>query len=365
MPAESRKTLSDTWAGVVSSGNVLVSTCHRVELYGTRATVDDAALRGHEGVRVVCGSDAVRHLVSLAVGRESTVLGEDQVLHQLRLAIHDARRHGVAPGLDRAFDLALRAGRVARSWLPANRPSLADLALDILTDAAELQGADVHVVGSGEMGRRTLTALMQRGARPTVSSRSAENSRALAARHAVTALVFDPGAERLRSVVAVVVALAGRWPLSDSSREALLESRAWVIDLSSPPALEPELAAGLGARLLSIDDVSVPAGQTPSVRTVARFDALIDQVVAAYEEWAADGDQRDAADALARRAREAQSAELNRLWRRVPTLDETQRAEVARAVEHLTERLLRDPLEQLNRDRDGSQARAVRELFRL
>jgi hypothetical protein len=61
----------------------------------------------------------------------------------------------------------------------------------------------------------------------------------------------------------------------------------------------------------------------------------------------------------------ARSLELEQLWQRLPTLDDGQRAEVARMAEHLTERLLRDPMEQLAGDPDGRRASAARDLFRL
>lgn len=364
-PAEKRRDIARVWAQSAPPGSVLVSTCHRVELYGSAAALDRAGLAIDTGVRALDGVDAMRHLVTLAVGRDSTVLGEDQILHQLRLAVQEARRQGTAPGLDRAFDLALRAGRVARSWLPANRPTLLEVALDGLGGDVSLDGARVHVAGSGEMGRRALVALLRRGALATISSRSRENARAVGSRHGVADLQFDPGPEVIRSVSGFVIALNGRWPLSALSRAALLGSRAWVVDLSSPSALQTELVGGLGVRAVVIDDLAARRVSTSSARTIARLDALIERTVADFERWAADDGQRSAAEALTRRAYLAKTVELDRLWRRAPTLDDEQRAQVERAIEHLTERILREPLEQLSRDRDGNHARAVRELFRL
>jgi glutamyl-tRNA reductase len=103
----------------------------------------------------------------------------------------------------------------------------------------------------------------------------------------------------------------------------------------------------------------------PSARLLARLDSLIAETIEQFEHWSAAETRRQAADALATRARAVRSAELERLWRRVPSLNDDERAEVERAFDHATERLLREPLEQLGRDGDGRHVQAVRELFRL
>jgi glutamyl-tRNA reductase len=229
-----------------------------------------------------------------------------------------------------------------------------------------VEGARLHVVGTGTIGRSAVGTLLARGATVTVSSRTKETSRALAKQFGIAHTEFVPGHELLSELGGVVVALAGNWPLSPAAASALAESGAWLVDISSPPALDRALARLLGNRSITIDDLLDPLGDTRvTARVLARLDALIEGTVAEYEQWLSDERQRVTAQALAIRAREAQMKELERLWQRAPTLDDSQRAEVERALTHLTERLLRDPLEQLGHDSDGRHARAARELFRL
>src|SRR5688572_4379736 len=145
MPAELRSELADVLRVRQPPGTLLVATCHRVELYGADTAV--APLAAGSDARLVGGTDAARHLIGLAVGRDSAIVGEDQVLHQLRVASRRARQHGaMAPNLDRLLDLALRAGRRARSWLPAARPTLVDVAVDRVTGGRGVDGARLHVV---------------------------------------------------------------------------------------------------------------------------------------------------------------------------------------------------------------------------
>jgi glutamyl-tRNA reductase len=337
-----------------------------VEIYGTSPSLGGLAAALPPGVRSIEGRAVSQHLVELAVGRRSAVIGEDQLLHQLRQAAQAARVRGeLPPELDRLVDIALRAGRRARSWLPVPRLSLADIALAHVIGSGDVSGARFLVVGTGEMGRRAVGNLSARGGLVTVASRTEETASALAKGYGAAAAPFDPGADLVGSMTGVVVALGGPWRIGQETTRALLASTSWVIDLSSPGAFVADLPRELGDRLISIDDLTQVGGQPLSHRLLEQLDALVVETVAEHERWLADDDRRAAADALARRARSLQVTELERLWQRLPSLNQGERDEVERAVEQVTRRLLSDPLEQLGRDADGRHARAARELFRL
>jgi glutamyl-tRNA reductase len=153
-------------------------------LYVDTAVAD--ALRrgaGWAGVARLDGRDAAAHLLGVAIGLESAVLGEDQVLHQLRRSVAAARVRGTLPeALDILFDLALRAGRIARSWRPHRPRSLADLAVTRLAggDGESLAGCRVLVVGAGEMGRLAAISAAARGATLSVASPTYAHAQAVA-----------------------------------------------------------------------------------------------------------------------------------------------------------------------------------------
>lgn len=376
VPAAARAVIGDRLRELEASGRIpdgiLLETCHRVELLASPATV--RAVAGFvPAARVLDGPATVGHVVRLAVGLESAVVGEDQVLHQLRAATRAARAaRRLDPALDRLLDVALRAGRRARSWLPARRPTLADAALD-RAFAAGVDGsigerhravdATVLVVGAGSMGRLVAAAAHARGHRLIVASRTPARAAALAAAHGAAPVAFDPGPELLRDVAAIVGALSGPWPLTTASRHAIAGGTARVVDLSSPPALPADVASALGARLVTIDDLAGAPVVDEPLRT--RLEALVAATASDFGAWAARGDDRSLAAALVDRAADVRSAELAALWRRMPDLDPGVRAEIERMASDLTGRLLRDPLERLGDDADGGRARVARELFRL
>ncbi|HUG47640.1 MAG TPA: NAD(P)-binding domain-containing protein [Candidatus Limnocylindria bacterium] len=366
VPADERAQLQVQLELHAPPASVLLSTCHRVELYGHGLQrLPDASLP--DGVRRVDGPEAARHLLSVAVGRESAVVAEDELLHQLRGAAARARGRGpLPPDLDRLLDLALRAGRRARSWLPARRPSLAETAIEQVLPQGARTGGPVLVVGAGQMGRRAAGALAARRVEMLVASRTPERAAGLAARLGARAVAFDPGEMVGSGLHGAVLALAGPWRPSIATQSALLSSGAWVVDLSAPSCLPAELADRLGQRLLTIDQLAVEdQARPPSPALLERLDRLVEKALAEWQLWAAHESQRAAARALAQRAAEAQAVELDALWERIPHLEAEQRVEVERMARHLTERLLRDPLERLSQDGDGRHALAARDLFRL
>jgi glutamyl-tRNA reductase len=368
--AEHRAAIAQEFQQHRPRGSVVLATCHRVELYSTRDALR-GRLRYEPGdldaeIAVLRGEDVVRHVVRVAVGRDSAIVAEDQILHQLRAATYDARRAGsLSADLDRVFDMALRAGRVARSWLPSRRPSLVDVALARAGVLGRLDGSSVLVVGAGEMGSAAVMATAARGARVTVASRNVESAEIVAARFQAASTSFDPRPAAIADAAGIVIALKGPWLLSAQSEDALACGEAWVVDLSSPPVIRPGTARRIGTRLTTIDDLAATVDNAPSTRLLARLDQLIETTVRDYAQWRSAEERREAASALSSRARDLQAVELEWLWRKIPTLDEDQRREVARAVDHFASRLLRDPLEQLGTDGDGSRARAARDLFRL
>lgn len=345
------------------SGALLVETCHRFEVIGPARSVDAvAAVVGRPGAEILDGPATVRHLVRLAVGLESAIVGEDQILHQLRAAARDARaRGGLDVALDHLTDLALRAGRRARTWLPAQRPTLADVALDVVAAA----GRDrVLVVGAGSMGRLAAVAARRRGHEVVIASRTRARAERLAQAVGGRAVDLDPGPPIVRVPAGIVVALSGPWTLSAETSEALVASDAAVIDLSSPPSIAAELAARLGRRHRSIDDLASPVAAGDDLLR-ERLERLVADTVAVFEAWTAAEADRSLARALADRAADARTVELDALWRRMPDLDPAARAEIERMATDLTSRLLRDPLERLGDDVDGRHGRAAQELFRL
>jgi len=369
VPADQRAHFAHVLAERAEAGTLVVQTCHRVELYGLDSLLAGGQDAVPTGVVRLAGPAVARHLVRLAVGQDSAVVGEDQVLHQLRAGVHSARLRGpLAPELDRLVDLAMGAGRRARSWLPRSRPDLGSVALARATSAGWQLDGQILVVGAGQMGRLAAQAALGRGAAVAVTSRTPERARALAEQLRIGHVPFDPGPTLVGRLAGTVVALGGPWPIDDATARALAAAGGWLIDLSAPPALGPELRAALGTRLLTIDDLAGPlpevgGGESTGLRR--RLDDLVEATLADYAAWLGGAAHRNVARALADRAEQEREAELTALWQRLPAMDPAARLEVERMTEHLTRRLLREPLKRLRDDGDGRRARAAREFFGL
>jgi glutamyl-tRNA reductase len=262
-------------------GWLLLRTCQRVELLGAGPCPTGAELVSLSGVeeavhaRARTRGDATRHVLRLAAGLESIIVGEDQVLEQVRSLRRTA--DGV-PRVDRRLvgllDLAIQVGRRARAERPRSELSLADRGLAWLeVRLGSLAGARLLVVGNGPIGREAARLGALAGAQVSRASRSsaASESGRLSLADAALRLPFADGA---------IVALAAPW--SDAREARLPDSAAaaspFVVDLSSPPAIPELLRTKLGGHLACLQDLTStePAADPVTEAYAAHAEALVD-----------------------------------------------------------------------------------------
>jgi glutamyl-tRNA reductase len=371
VPAVERERFAARLRDELTGKGLILDTCHRVEGYVICAgDAERMALvvSMPAGGRALIGEPAVRHAITVAVGRDSVVVGEDQILHQLRESVDAARTAG---GFDtvlaRLFAVALKAGRRARSWRQGPQRSLADVALaSIERQCGPIRGREILIVGAGRMGRLAARAAAAAAASVSVANRSADGARSLAAMIGAGIVPFDPGA-RAAAFAGVVVALSGPWPIAAGTVEALRGSRTVVVDLSVPAAVPEPAVAAIGQRFVSADALALADAEPGALQSgsLARLEALVDSTTAEFLDWLEGRDGRAAAEALIRRADRDREAELAALWRRLPDLQPEARDAIEGMTRHLARRLLREPLERLGRDSDGRDERAVRDIFAL
>ena len=364
---------------------ILLRTCHRVELYLVDTAAPDLqALTPPDlpdgGVRLD-GLDAARHLLTVAAGLDSVVVGEDQVLHQLRDCLADRRVPGAEqcpvdvgshdvtalpldPVIERLFQVALHLGRETRSWREGPPRSLGDLATDCVTAASgALIGKQVLVVGAGRMARLAALSASRQGAKVLVASRSAERAGALAWEVNGEPVAYGPNAP-LPDVDAVIPAISAQWDLSPAARAALLEGAFPVVDLSSPAALEPAMQAALGGRYTSVDDLARSPQDQIRPRLRNRLEKAIDAAEAQFSAWVNARSSVPAIQALAEQAESRRAEELDRLFRRLELADH-ERELVEQMSHRLVAGLLHAPLASLREDATGDLDRAARALFAL
>ncbi len=372
---------------------ILVHTCHRVELYVTGGSSGDyfgGSSDGRHpgplpelpaGGRRLEGMAAARHLFTVAAGLDSVVVGEDQILHQLRECLSDRRlpaadrcpvdvgssspRAGALdPVLERLFQVALHLGRETRSWREGPPRSLADVVIDRLTPITGLlAGRRLLVVGAGRMARLVALAAAREGAGVLVTNRSAERAEALA-RDAGGAVVPFARDGRVPEVDAVVLAIGGPWQPSPTAAADLLGRKVPVVDLSSPPAVTSELRDRLGQRYTSIDDLARSPQDVLRSRMRHRYERGLEDAAASFAAWVRTRTAVPAIQALNELAEERRNDELERLFRRLE-LDDHERELVVQMSHRLVAGLLHAPLVTLRDDSSGELERAARALFSL
>lgn len=350
-----------------SDGMIVVRTCHRVEAYLAPGTYGDRPLpEAPPGAQVLQDADAVRHLISVACGLDSAVLGESQILHQLRTTV--AERHAeqpLDPVLDRLFQAALHAGRRARTWFTGSPRSLADVALDrIEREAGALDGRTILVAGVGRMGRLAAFAAQRRGARVVITSRTPERAASLARDVDGEAVPFGTD-DVLPPIDGAIIALAGEWLLGGGDSRRLVDGRAIVVDLSSPPAVSGSLQADLGARFVSVDDLATAPEAESQDRLRLRLEDLVLDTGRDYCRWLRARETVPAIHGLTEIAEEHRRAEMEWLLRRLPELGREERSLVEQMSHRLVAGILHGPLAALNSDTGGELEEAARELFGL
>ncbi|MGY1703070.1 glutamyl-tRNA reductase [Geodermatophilus sp. SYSU D00697] len=353
---------------------IVLATCNRVEVF---AEVD----RFHGGVADVSRvlsrqagatveelspyvtvhyeDQAVTHLFTVAAGLDSMVVGETQVLGQLRNAYALAREQGtVGRALHPVAQRALRVGKRVHSETGIDKAgaSLVSVSLDHAEERiGSLQGRPALVVGAGSMGALAATTLARRGAAVTVSSRTPAHAQRLAT--AVEGCAAD--LSRLPEEIAaadVLVTCTGARGLVIGTEvvSAAMAGRVHrplvVVDLALPRDVDPGVAAVPGAHVV---DLALLQGERSAEGVSAASPVAADDVAAAHvlieAETALLRAERQAAavaptvSALRSQAAEVVDAELLRLSARVPDLDARARNEVARTVRRVVDKLLHEP----------------------
>lgn len=364
-------------------GRLVIATCHRVELHGIgeRPKPDAAAAFPWRNLRVLVGPDAARHVLRLAAGLESAVLGEEQILGQVRDAHRLARQLGpLDPRLDRLFQIALRVGRAARA---VGRPTTDGLARRAVLALAErlavgdrsLEGRTVLVVGAGTMGRLLALAAARAGATLLLASRHPVRAgalfRTIDGPGEVLDLAAAAGCWKRGTVDGVVVALGGPWSelgaVAGSEDEtagapADVFDAPPIVDLSAPSAVPESIRRRLGARFVGIDDLAdrsrgwaaglwpagVAAGPTSDELAYRdRAEALVSEGLSEYRTWLVARLAGAAIRSLEAEAEAIWAAEVEALFRRLPDLGPRERDLVSLHARRIVARLLHPTIRRL------------------
>ncbi len=284
-------------------GVVVLPTCNRFEVYleaddavGARAVVvEQLALSTHLERDVIAdalvtyeGDDAVQHLISVASGLDSMVVGEREISGQVRRAHADAQSaHHISPRLDRLFQSALRTSRVVASstGLGTSGHSVVSVALDLADSTAQWRDARVLIIGTGALAEAGLGGLIGRGARLRGVFSPSGRATEFAAAHGLTAVDSADLASAVRDADVIYACSGGEsivlTPALVARARAGVDHSLTIIDL----ALHRDVAAGVsdlrGVNVISLEDVGARA-PSESVGAVEAARSIVAHAVARF-----------------------------------------------------------------------------------
>jgi glutamyl-tRNA reductase len=373
---------------------VVLATCNRLEVYADvrkfhggvqeltdalvqRTSVPLEELADH--LYVHYEDRAVQHLFEVASGLDSMVVGEQQILGQLRSALQTAREEAtVGRALGPLIEHALRAGKRAHAETGIDRAgrSLVSVALDLanrslggLTDRA------TALVGAGSMSSLAATTLRRRGVGSLVIvNRTPANAQRLAQSVDATALPLEALADVIADADLLVscTGAVGTVLSGDVVAEAMQrrpERPLFVIDLALPRDVDPAAKSLPGVTIVDLDSLRSVLEDAEVARDVEAARQIVTQEVGSHLSRQRAERVAPTVVALRTHAQEVVDAELARIEARLPGLDERTRREITSAISRVVDKLLHTPtvrVKELAESPGGdSYAEALRELFAL
>lgn len=376
---------------------VVLSTCNRSELYGVPGAGGGIATEAMEAFltdyhRISradldgklyrwTGSDAVRHLYRVAAGLDSMMLGEAEILGQVKTAYGQALDHGATgPVLNRAFQGALEVGKRVRAETEVGaRPMSVALAGVKLAERVfgNLKGHSALIVGAGSVAEQVVENLRNRGiSKLRVVNRSFDRGAELAGRMNAEAVTWESLEQVLSAPDIIVTSVSGSEAVL--TREILnraIDARhgrpVFVVDLGVPRNVAGDVSGLYGLYLYNIDDLGEIVEQNKKAREaeIPRAEAIITEHIAKFESWCAGlaaGSIVDDLRAHFHRQREQLLREHAAAWK---DISPEEHARMVRLTEELIDRVLDAPAERLRmgrsmRGRLGA-VEALRHLFGL
>lgn len=377
---------------------LLISTCNRVEVYGVAATPADATAhvrsflarqQSHvladvaEALYAHRGAGAIQHVFRVAASLDSLVVGEAQILGQLKAAYGTASSVGtVGPVLSRALERAFGVAKRVRTETAIARgaANVSSVAVELAARVfGSLEAKTVLVIGAGKMSALAARHLAANGAQQiVVTNRSAEKARDLAAEIGGVAKPWDQLVDLLVAADVVISSTGSRQPiLTRAVFKKVAKARRWkpmvVIDIAVPRDAEPSIAELDGVYLFDIDDLDDVVKANLAERTKAAEHAakIVDYEAAQFESWVRMRGVVPTIRALRDKFTQIADAEVAKALDQMARKDlnrDQQREMVQRVVQLVVNKLLHQPtsvLRESSPDESNVRAAVVAELFGL
>lgn len=373
-----------------------LATCNRVEILATTEKLKEAedvlkhSLLQHTDlsrdeifrcVYVYCNEDAVRHLFRVASSLDSMIVGEPQILGQVKEAYRAAVEHRTAGILlNRILHHAFRTAKRVRSetGIANNAVSVSYAAVQLAKKIfGRLKGKTVLVIGAGEMSELTVRHLMKNGAdNLIITNRTYERAVELARTFGGQVIEFPRMGEALEKSDIVISSTGAPGylinretllPVMRSRRHRLL----LIIDIAVPRDVDPDVGSMDNVFLFNIDDLQEIADENMSSRReeAAKAEKIVDEEVERFRKWFNSLDAVPVIVALRRKVESIVEGELVKASSWLNSLEEKDREEVEILIRSIVNKVLHDPmvaLKEVCHDRVGEPyVAAIKRIFRL
>jgi glutamyl-tRNA reductase len=384
----------DAMKAYVPEGAIL-STCHRVELYAAAPSLRPvrAALKRfwseQHGVSLhdldshlyyLEDEQAVAHLFSVAGGMDSAIVGEPQILGQVRDALEQSlAHHATGSTLAALVRHAVTVGKRIRTetGISRNAASISSAAVELARDTfGDLRSARVLLVGTGKMGEMAARNLLNKGvAGLAVAGRTPSRTRQLALECGSAVALAELEDALPRCDIVISCTSAPHWVIGREMVERAMRGRAgqplFLIDIAVPRDIDPTAGGVEGVRLFNIDDLeaTVAANVRERQAEAPKVTAIIDEEVAAFQAWLVARRAVPTIVALHQRAESIRQAELARTSSVLARLPEGDRRRIEALTLAFQKKLLHQSIALLRAEAVAGNGRgtdrAVRQLFAL
>ena len=257
---------------------IILQTCNRVEIYGVGINPDYDNLinawsslinlpadQVKNNVIINDGEEALKHLVKLTSGLDSLVVGEDQILGQVKRSLEFSRKNGFAgPNLNILFDKTIKIGSRVRTLTGINKgsTSVGSMAVNLAYEYFDdIKQKEILLIGSGEGASLIAKALKQRNMKFFVTSRTFERARSFADTVAGSPIPFETALEKINDNIDIVfISTVAPYYLLTYERIAnMMKNRnkgLMIFDLSNPRTVEDKIATLNNIKLVNIDQIS-------------------------------------------------------------------------------------------------------------
>lgn len=376
---------------IYTPSGVILSTCNRTEIYYHTAYADHgrAGLDFLRARTAISGPDlqrhsyimndgpALDHLFRVTSGLDSMIIGEYEVLSQVRRALEAAENAGMVElPLRNIFQSAIGAGRRVRdeTGISKNALSISSIAVELAAEVIhDLEQCQMLVIGAGEAGRLVAKSAKERGvSRIVIASRSQETASSLAAQLGGIPTTLANLSEQLAaSQIAVTCAAAPHW-LLDAEQVAVAmgqrpEKPLVIIDIGIPRNVEPAASQIKNVFLYNIDDLTRISDRNRQQRE-SEIEAASRIIAEEVEHFASSWqalEVRPVVSALMQKAEDIRRTQWEKTVSKVQNLSDEDRERLEAMTRSIVTRILKEPIGRLKANHDPDYARLVSEMFEL